>query len=62
MQRQSMSLSFLANAQRACISKVALKISDNFRMKHKLLKQAFAITKSGLIYDKEYKSTLVRNK
>jgi transposase len=28
---------------------------------HKLLKQAFAIAKSGLIYDKEYKSTLVRN-
>jgi len=29
---------------------------------NKLLKQAFAIAKSGLIYDKEYKSTLVRNK
>ncbi|EMY79858.1 transposase, IS110 family protein [Psychroflexus gondwanensis ACAM 44] len=28
---------------------------------NKLLKQAFAIAKSGLIYDKEYKSTLVRN-
>jgi transposase len=28
---------------------------------HKLLKQAFAMAKSGLIYDKEYKSTLVRN-
>lgn len=27
-----------------------------------LLKQAFAITKSGLIYGKEYKSTLVRNR
>jgi transposase len=26
-----------------------------------LLKQAFAIAKSGLIYDKEYKSTLVKN-
>jgi hypothetical protein len=26
------------------------------------LKQAFAIAKLGLIYDKEYKSTLVRNK
>jgi transposase len=26
-----------------------------------LLKQAFAIATSGLIYDKEYKSTLVRN-
>jgi hypothetical protein len=29
---------------------------------NKLLKQAFAIAKSGLIYDKEYKSTLARNK
>jgi transposase len=29
---------------------------------NKLLKQAFAIAKSGLIYNKEYKSTLVRNK
>jgi len=28
---------------------------------NKLLKQAFAIAKSGLIYDKEYKSTLVKN-
>jgi transposase len=28
---------------------------------NKLLKQAFAIAKSGLLYDKEYKSTLVRN-
>jgi transposase len=28
---------------------------------NKLLKQAFAIAKSGLIYDKEYKSTLMRN-
>jgi transposase len=28
---------------------------------NKLLKQAFAIAKSGLIFDKEYKSTLVKN-
>ena len=28
---------------------------------NKLLKQAFASAKSGLIYDREYKSTLVRN-
>jgi transposase len=28
---------------------------------NKLLKQAFAIAKSGLIYDGEYKSTLVKN-
>jgi transposase len=28
---------------------------------HKLLKQAFSIAKSGLIYDGEYKSTLVKN-
>jgi transposase len=28
---------------------------------HKLFKQAFAMAKSGLLYDKEYKSTLVRN-
>ena len=28
---------------------------------NKLLKQAFAIAKSGLIYDQEYKSTLVKN-
>jgi hypothetical protein len=28
---------------------------------NKLSKQAFAIAKSGLIYDKEYKSTLVKN-
>jgi len=28
---------------------------------NKLLKQAFAIAKSGLIYDKEYKSTLMKN-
>ncbi|MFT7073773.1 MAG: hypothetical protein ACJAX3_002773 [Patiriisocius sp.] len=28
---------------------------------YKLLKQAFAIAKSGLIYDGEYKSTLVKN-
>ena len=30
-------------------------------MCNKLLKQAFAIAKSGLIYDGEYKSTLVKN-
>ena len=28
---------------------------------NKLLKQAFAIDKSGLIYDATYRSTLVRN-
>jgi transposase len=28
---------------------------------NKLLKQAFAIAKSGLIYDDTYKSTLVKN-
>ena len=28
---------------------------------NKLLKQAFAIAKPGLIYDGEYKSTLVKN-
>ena len=28
---------------------------------NKLLKQAFAIAKSGLIYDDTYRSTLVRN-
>lgn len=28
---------------------------------NKLLKQAFAIAKSGLIFDNEYKSTLVKN-
>ena len=28
---------------------------------NKLLKQAFAIAKSGLIYDQEYRSTLVKN-
>jgi hypothetical protein len=28
---------------------------------HELLKQAFAIAKSGLIYDASYRSTLVRN-
>jgi len=27
----------------------------------KLLKQAFAIAKSGLIYDETYRSTLVKN-
>ena len=30
-------------------------------MCNKLLKQAFAIAKSGLIYDGEYKSALVKN-
>ena len=29
---------------------------------NKLLKQAFAIAKSGLIYDDEYRSVLVKNK
>ncbi len=28
---------------------------------NKLLKQAFAIAKSGLIYDNDYRSTLVKN-
>jgi len=28
---------------------------------NKLLKQAFAIAKSGLIYDETYRSTLVKN-
>ena len=28
---------------------------------NKLLKQAFAIAKSGLIYDGKYKSTIVKN-
>jgi transposase len=28
---------------------------------NKLLKQAFTIAKSGLIYDGEYKSTLIKN-
>jgi hypothetical protein len=28
---------------------------------NKLLKQAFAIAKSGLIFDNEYKSLLVKN-
>ncbi|SDH91159.1 hypothetical protein SAMN04489796_105143 [Winogradskyella thalassocola] len=30
-------------------------------VRHKLLKQVFAIAKSGLIYDGNYKSILVKN-
>ena len=33
----------------------------NYTVCNKLLKQAFAIAKSGLIYDETYRSTLVKN-
>jgi len=43
------------------VAKGKSKKLELITMCNKLLKQAFAIAKSGLIYDGEYKSALVKN-
>ncbi len=40
---------------------IAFLDADDFMLPNKLLKQAFAIAKSGLIYDDSYRSILVKS-